>query len=130
VVIVGGGLAGISAALEFDIFINYYCNEVKLFKILFRALKTGASVVLVDKEANLGGNSAKASSGILANFETTRFDFLGINGCDTPIQEKLGISDSPMLFYSDTFAAGDRENDPVLVDILVINKINIKILLN
>uniref|UniRef100_A0A914M3C1 fumarate reductase (NADH) n=1 Tax=Meloidogyne incognita TaxID=6306 RepID=A0A914M3C1_MELIC len=87
VVIVGGGLAGISAALE--------------------ALRFGASVILVDKEADLGGNSAKASS--------------GINGCDTPIQEKMGIKDSQLLFYSDTLAAGDRENDPVLVDILVHN---------
>uniref|UniRef100_A0A1I8BF21 FAD_binding_2 domain-containing protein n=1 Tax=Meloidogyne hapla TaxID=6305 RepID=A0A1I8BF21_MELHA len=72
-----------------------------------RALKAGANVVLVDKEADLGGNSAKASS--------------GINGCGTPIQEKLGIHDSPVLFYSDTLSAGDRENDPVLVDILVHN---------
>ena len=44
VVIVGGGLAGMAATLE--------------------ALQAGASkVVLVDKEADLGGNSAKASSG-------------------------------------------------------------------
>jgi len=31
----------------------------------------------------------------------------------------MGIKDSQLLFYSDTLAAGDRENDPVLVDILV-----------
>lgn len=45
VIVVGGGLAGLSAVLE--------------------ALNAGAKVILVDKEANLGGNSAKASSGRL-----------------------------------------------------------------
>lgn len=69
------------------------------------ALQAGAKVVLVDKEANLGGNSAKASS--------------GISGCDTKVQKKLGISDSCERFYADTMASGDRENDPILVDILV-----------
>jgi succinate dehydrogenase/fumarate reductase flavoprotein subunit len=72
----------------------------------YRALEAGAKkVVLVDKETNLGGNSAKASS--------------GINGCETKVQKKLGIVDKIELFYSDTMAAGDRENDPILVDILV-----------
>jgi len=31
----------------------------------------------------------------------------------------MGIHDSRDLFYSDTLSAGDRENDPILVDILV-----------
>jgi succinate dehydrogenase/fumarate reductase flavoprotein subunit len=62
-------------------------------------------VILIDKEVDLGGNSAKASS--------------GINGCPTKVQKKLGISDSPERFYTDTMVAGDRENDPFLVDILV-----------
>ncbi|CEO99188.1 hypothetical protein PBRA_001094, partial [Plasmodiophora brassicae] len=44
VAVVGGGLAGMVAALE--------------------ASSAGAGIVLVDKEARLGGNSAKASSGI------------------------------------------------------------------
>ena len=39
------------------------------------------------------------------------------------MQKKLGISDSTERFYADTMAAGDRENDPRLVDILVILKI-------
>jgi succinate dehydrogenase/fumarate reductase flavoprotein subunit len=43
VIIVGGGLAGLSAAIT--------------------ALENGADVVILDKEKNLGGNSAKASSG-------------------------------------------------------------------
>lgn len=85
IIIVGGGLAGMSAALS--------------------ALEAGGNVVLVDKEANLGGNSAKASS--------------GINGCNTKIQKRMGISDSPELFHHDTMTAGDRENDHILVDILV-----------
>uniref|UniRef100_A0A915DW92 FAD-dependent oxidoreductase 2 FAD binding domain-containing protein n=1 Tax=Ditylenchus dipsaci TaxID=166011 RepID=A0A915DW92_9BILA len=84
VVIVGGGLAGLSAAIE--------------------AIKAGARVILVDKEKDLGGNSAKASS--------------GINGCNTKAQRALGISDSVDKFYSDTMSAGDRENDQTLVDIL------------
>ena len=45
VIIVGGGLAGLSAALE--------------------ALKADATVILIDKAKDLGGNSAKASSGKL-----------------------------------------------------------------
>lgn len=43
VIVVGGGLAGLSAVLE--------------------ALKYDASVLLIDKSKDLGGNSAKASSG-------------------------------------------------------------------
>ena len=46
VVVIGGGLAGISAAIE--------------------ASRARARVVLLDKEADLGGNSAKATSGINA----------------------------------------------------------------
>ncbi|KAL3072431.1 hypothetical protein niasHS_017405 [Heterodera schachtii] len=85
IIVVGGGLAGMSATLE--------------------ALNNGAKVILIDKEPTLGGNSAKASS--------------GINGCGTKVQEKLGIDDTTEKFYSDTMAAGDRENDPGLVDLLV-----------
>ena len=43
IIVVGGGLAGLSATLE--------------------ALRNDASVILVDKSKELGGNSAKASSG-------------------------------------------------------------------
>ena len=43
VIIVGGGLAGLSAVLE--------------------AIKYDANVILIDKSKDLGGNSAKASSG-------------------------------------------------------------------
>ncbi|WKY00820.1 hypothetical protein Q1695_015109 [Nippostrongylus brasiliensis] len=85
VIIVGGGLAGLSAAVE--------------------ALERGAKVIIIDGEKNLGGNSAKASSGISA--------------AGTPTQQKLGIHDSKNAFYLDTMNAGDRENDEALVDVLV-----------
>ena len=46
VVVIGGGLAGLSATIE--------------------AVRHGAKVTLVEKEKNLGGNSAKATSGMNA----------------------------------------------------------------
>lgn len=86
VIVVGGGLAGLSATIS--------------------ALENGASkVYLLDKEKDLGGNSAKATS--------------GMNGCNTRAQEAAGVKDSPDKFYTDTMSAGDRENDPALVDVLV-----------
>ncbi|VDD95121.1 unnamed protein product, partial [Enterobius vermicularis] len=69
------------------------------------AYNEGASVILVEGERSLGGNSAKASSGMAA--------------CNTEAQRVRNISDSTDLFYSDTMASGDRENDPSLVDVLV-----------
>ncbi|KJH53120.1 flavocytochrome c [Dictyocaulus viviparus] len=85
IIIVGGGLAGLSAAIE--------------------ALNHDAKVIIIDSEKALGGNSAKASS--------------GINACGTKTQEKMGIKDSRDLFFMDTMNAGDRENDEGLVDILI-----------
>ncbi|KAI6173794.1 FAD-binding-2 domain-containing protein [Aphelenchoides besseyi] len=88
VIIVGGGLAGLSAAIS--------------------ALENGAQKVYIfEKEKDLGGNSAKASS--------------GINACGSNAQKTAKIHDSTDLFYKDTMSAGDRENDPTLVDILVSN---------
>lgn len=73
VVIVGGGLAGISAALE--------------------ARAYGCQVTLLDKESRLGGNSAKATS--------------GINGVRTDAQRQTGIQDdSVSLFVKDVVASG------------------------
>lgn len=57
VIVVGGGLAGLSAA--------------------HTLLERGASVLLLDKCAFLGGNSTKATS--------------GMNGSGTAAQRKLGI---------------------------------------
>jgi len=81
-VVVGTGLAGLSAALT--------------------VLDRGGRVVLVDKEAAIGGNSAKASS--------------GINAC-CPHNDTWG--DSKESFYADTTrSAGDRVR-PDLVEVLV-----------
>ncbi|VDK68714.1 unnamed protein product [Litomosoides sigmodontis] len=85
VIVVGGGLAGLSASLQ--------------------AIREGASVILVEGERDVGGNSQKASSGIAA--------------CNTDAQHARQINDSVELFYSDTMSAGDHENDHVLVDQLV-----------
>lgn len=68
VVVIGGGLAGISAAIE--------------------ASKARARVVLLDKEADLGGNSAKATS--------------GINACGTRVQRTAGVEDDGRFFERDT----------------------------
>jgi len=57
IIVVGGGLAGLSAA--------------------HTVLERGASVIVLEKNAFLGGNSTKATS--------------GINGALTKTQIKLGI---------------------------------------
>ena len=82
VVVIGGGLAGLSAA--------------------HTALEKGCSVVLLDKEKFLGGNSTRATS--------------GINGALTQTQKALGIADSPQLFEDDTLkgACGLGHSSPPL----------------
>jgi succinate dehydrogenase/fumarate reductase flavoprotein subunit len=72
VIVIGGGLAGMSAALE--------------------AHKLGAEVILVEKEPKLGGNSAKASS--------------GINAVNTPAQRTAHSMDTPEKFVGDTIKSG------------------------
>jgi len=57
VIVIGAGLAGLSAALE--------------------ALKAGAHVTVLEKNKSLGGNSAKATS--------------GINACNTPAQAEQKV---------------------------------------
>ncbi|CAE7945907.1 osm1 [Symbiodinium sp. KB8] len=71
VVIVGGGLAGVSAAVE--------------------AVKAKATVTLLEKEAQLGGNSAKATS--------------GINACGTRVQKAYGVDDDVRWLERDTFVS-------------------------
>ena len=71
VVIVGGGLAGVSAAIE--------------------AVKAKATVTLIEKEKDLGGNSAKATS--------------GINACGTRVQKSCGVSDDARWLERDTFVS-------------------------
>lgn len=78
IVVVGGGLAGLSATVE--------------------AVRTDGSaqrpvrVVLLEKEERVAGNSMKASS--------------GINGVLTPAQKALGIEDSYELLVDDTLRSG------------------------
>ncbi|KAI0737508.1 fumarate reductase [Daedaleopsis nitida] len=68
VIVVGGGLAGLSAA--------------------HTLLERGASVLLLDKQPFMGGNSTKATS--------------GINGAGTQTQQELNIPDSAKQFFEDT----------------------------
>eukprot|EP00923_Selenidium_pygospionis_P052175 GHVN01090279.1.p1 GENE.GHVN01090279.1~~GHVN01090279.1.p1 ORF type:complete len:873 (-),score=165.53 GHVN01090279.1:703-3321(-) len=80
VIVVGGGLAGVCAAIE--------------------AHRQGCDVVLVEKEASLGGNSNKATS--------------GINGVGTRFQSPTpndGESDDVDLFIKDTLASGGGLSD-------------------
>lgn len=72
VIVIGGGLAGLSAALE--------------------AHNHGAHVVLLEKEMRLGGNSAKASS--------------GINAVNSPAQQASSSEDSIECFVGDTISSG------------------------
>lgn len=72
---------------------------------VIEAVSNGARVTLIEGEADSGGNSAKASS--------------GINGCNTKAQETLGIKDSTDLFFADTMKAGHQKNKRELVDRLV-----------
>ena len=51
-------------------------------------LERGASVLLLDKQPFMGGNSTKATS--------------GINGAGTNSQAELGIKDSAKTFFDDT----------------------------
>ncbi|KAG2176436.1 hypothetical protein INT43_005676 [Umbelopsis isabellina] len=85
VIVIGGGLAGLSAALE--------------------AHAAGALVTLIEKETKLGGNSAKASS--------------GMNGVQTASQHMLNISDTKLQFMEDTMASGGSLSDRHLVARLV-----------
>ncbi|CAM9716063.1 unnamed protein product [Discosporangium mesarthrocarpum] len=72
VVVVGGGLAGLAAAIE--------------------ASRAGAKVMLLEKEKRIGGNSAKATS--------------GINGALTEAQGLIGATDSFEAFIDDVLKSG------------------------
>jgi succinate dehydrogenase/fumarate reductase flavoprotein subunit len=85
VIVVGGGLAGLSAALE--------------------AQKHGARVYVLEKEVRLGGNSAKASS--------------GMNAVGTPAQHASHSQDTPAAFVDDTLASGGGACVRELVDTIV-----------
>ena len=84
VVVIGGGGAGLSAATE--------------------AKNNGAAVILVEKNAFLGGNTAYATG--------------GLNAAETEPQKENGIEDSVELFYEDTMEGGKQQNNPELVEVL------------
>jgi flavocytochrome c len=68
------------------------------------AVRAGATVTLLEKMPQLGGNSEKASS--------------GMNAARTAVQIKRSIKDSVDDFYKDTIASGRGLANPELVDIL------------
>ena len=68
------------------------------------AHEKGAKVILIEKTELLGGNT---------NYATA-----GLNAAGTKIQEKLGIKDSPELFYEDTMKGGKNKNNKALVKVL------------
>uniref|UniRef100_A0A146LPG1 Putative fumarate reductase n=2 Tax=Lygus hesperus TaxID=30085 RepID=A0A146LPG1_LYGHE len=85
VIVIGGGLAGCAAAIE--------------------AANCGAQVIMLEKESRLGGNSAKATS--------------GINGWGTRAQALQGIEDGGKYFERDTYKSGIGGNcKPGLVKML------------
>ncbi|KAJ2156620.1 hypothetical protein GGF46_005063 [Coemansia sp. RSA 552] len=90
IVVVGGGLAGLSAAVE-------ALHQTRSIP--------GATVALLEKEPRTGGNSAKASS--------------GINGVLTRTQREQGIVDSVGAFVHDTVASGRGLSNETLVQKLV-----------
>jgi succinate dehydrogenase/fumarate reductase flavoprotein subunit len=83
VIVVGGGLAGLSAA--------------------HTVLERGGNVLLLDKNAFLGGNSTKATS--------------GINGAGTSTQMKLGVPDNAQIFYEDSAKSARAEIVPALTKV-------------
>ncbi|KNC80457.1 hypothetical protein SARC_07182 [Sphaeroforma arctica JP610] len=87
IIVVGSGLAGLSASIE--------------------AYNAGANVVLVEKEPRVGGNSAKATS--------------GINGAASKYQKNAEIDDSVGTFKKDTLSSGDGLCVESLVDLLANN---------
>ncbi|KNE70900.1 hypothetical protein AMAG_20207 [Allomyces macrogynus ATCC 38327] len=87
VTVVGGGLAGLSAAIT--------------------AYRRGAHVTLLDKEPRLGGNSAKASS--------------GMNAVHTKHQAALGIEDTVEQLVADTLKSGNGRSISTLVAALASN---------
>ncbi len=84
VVIIGSGLAGLSAAIE--------------------AFRTGASVAVFEKMKVTGGNTRISDGGVAAP--------------NNYLQKKLGVHDSPDLFYEDMLRAGSNYNHRDLVRVV------------
>lgn len=83
IVIIGAGGAGLTAAIE--------------------ATNQGAKVIVVEKNAFMGGNTNYATG--------------GMNAAGTKYQQEKGIEDSPELFYADTMKGGHDLNDPKLLKV-------------
>ena len=86
-VVVGGGLAGLTATFK--------ANQNS---------KGSLKIALIEKLADIGGNSNKATS--------------GINLLETEPQKMNNISDNYSLFYNDTMKSGKYINNPSLVHTL------------
>ena len=87
VVIIGAGGAGLTAAIE--------------------AKENGANVIVVEKNAVVGGN--------------TKFATGGLNAAETKIQKENGIEDSVEVYIEDTMKGGKNLNNPELVKVLAEN---------
>lgn len=85
VLVIGAGGAGMTAALQ--------------------ASELGASVLVIEKEAKVGGNTNRASS--------------GMNAAESDVQLQHGIVDSMTSFYQETFQGGGRLNDPAMLRFFV-----------
>ncbi len=84
VIIIGAGGAGFAAATE--------------------AIENGASVIILEKNEIIGGNTARAGG--------------TLNAPDPERQSKIGVEDSVELFTQNTLEAGDFAADPELVKVL------------
>ena len=79
IIVIGGGLAGLTSA------------------ITIAEEDVNNKVLLIEKEGVLGGNSAKASS--------------GINGTETNLQIHKGIDDTKAKFFMDTYKSSNTSSD-------------------
>ena len=94
IIVVGAGLAGVTATYE-----SYKKSKGKL------------KIVLLEKQKNFGGNSAKATS--------------GINILNSPLQKAENIKDTYDLFFSDTIKSGKGRSVPDLVSSLVKDSVSV-----
>jgi succinate dehydrogenase/fumarate reductase flavoprotein subunit len=91
VIVVGGGLAGLSAA--------------------HTLLERGANVLLLDKQGSVSFSSPLSFRFLSFNPSVVTFSFMGgnstkatsgINGAGTQTQQDHGIADSAKIFFDDT----------------------------
>jgi len=96
IVVIGSGLAGLSAVIE------AYHTAKEIYSDEIAKNHPFPKIYLIEKEKGIGGNSAKATS--------------GINGALTKYQKELGIEDSIEQFSKDTLKSGGNINVPSLVN--------------